>query len=163
MPEASPCEQAFPKGRKPSPDALHCRHADSAGRLSAKASQQGDAMVTNPGAYRFLAPARRGRIVLSAAIFGVGVLLAPMATAQAQGYQGPQDAQAACTPDVFRLCSQFIPNRDPIVACLIRSRAALSPECRAVFKEPTPTRVAKARVAKKVAKSRKVRRAKRVR
>jgi hypothetical protein len=120
-------------------------------------------MVTNPGAYGFPAPPRRVRLALSAAILGFGVLLAPLTTASAQGYQGTQDAQSACTPDVFRLCSQFIPNRDPIVACLIRSRALLSPDCRAVFKDPTPTRVAKARVAKKTAKARKARRAKQVR
>ena len=94
---------------------------------------------------------------LSRALCSVGVLLtvalAGMPGAEAQGYQGTQDAQAACTPDVFRLCSQFIPNRDPIVACLIRSRPHLSPACRAVFKGPV--RLARG----KAVKSRKVRRA----
>jgi hypothetical protein len=114
-------------------------------------------MVTNPVAHGFLAPPRRVRIALSAAMLGLGVLLAPLTTAKAQGYQGTQDAQSACTPDVFRLCSQFIPNREPIVACLVRSRALLSPACRAVF--GGPTHVAKARTGKRVAKSRKARRA----
>ena len=118
-------------------------------------------MAMKLGASRVSAPLRSVSVALSAAAVTLAVLLAPMATAQAQGYQGTQDAQSACTPDVFRLCSQFIPNRDPIVACLIRSRAALSPACRAVFKGPT--QVAKTRVAKRVAKSRKVRRAKRAR
>jgi hypothetical protein len=118
-------------------------------------------MVTNSGVCEGLAR-RRVRIALSAAVLGFGVLLASPATAQAQGYQGTQDAQSACTPDVFRLCSQYIPNRGPIVACLMRSRAALSPACRAVF--GGPTRVATAKVGKKkAAKSRKVRRAKRTR
>jgi hypothetical protein len=118
-------------------------------------------MAMKLDAFRASAVSRRMSVTLAAAALALAVLLGPMATAQAQGYQGAQDAQAACTPDVFRLCSQFIPNRDPIVACLIRSRAALSPACRAVF--AGPTRVAKAKVGKRVAKSRKVRRAKRSR
>ena len=117
-------------------------------------------MVTNPGACGFVALSRRAQIALPAAILGLGLLLAPVGAAKAQGYQGEQDAQSACTPDVFRLCSQFIPNRGPIVACLTRSRALLSPACRAFFK--APTRVAKAKVGKKrAAKGRKARRAKR--
>jgi hypothetical protein len=44
------------------------------------------------------------------------------------------DAQrSACTPDVFRLCSQFIPDVDNIVGCLKMQRPNLSPACRAVF------------------------------
>ena len=38
-------------------------------------------------------------------------------------YAGPaiaqsQDDQAACTPDVMRLCQQDIPDRDRVIACL---------------------------------------------
>ena len=44
------------------------------------------------------------------------------------------DAQrSACTPDVFRLCGQFIPDVDGIVGCLKLQRPNLSPACRAVF------------------------------
>jgi hypothetical protein len=108
-------------------------------------------MVTNPGAYGLAALPSRVRVGSTIALVALGVLLGPGVPAQAQ------DAQSACTPDVFRLCSQFIPNRGPIVACLTRSRAALSPACRAFFKGPT--RVAKARAVK----SRKARRARRAR
>ena len=46
-----------------------------------------------------------------------------------------QDAQrSACTPDVFRLCGQFIPDVDGIVGCLKMQRPNLSPACRAVFR-----------------------------
>ena len=46
-----------------------------------------------------------------------------------------QDAQrTACTPDVFRLCGQFIPDVDGIVGCLRLQRPNLSPGCRAVFR-----------------------------
>jgi hypothetical protein len=44
---------------------------------------------------------------------------------------------AACTPDVFRLCSSEIPNLDGITACMIRQRSKLSPACTAVFHPPT--------------------------
>jgi hypothetical protein len=115
-------------------------------------------MVTNLGGYDFAARPRRVRVAVSAAILGLAVLATSTGSATAQGYRGTQDAQSACTPDVFRLCQQFIPNRGPIVACLIRYRAYLSPACRAVF--GGPTRVAK---AKKTGKSRKARRAKRAR
>jgi hypothetical protein len=44
-----------------------------------------------------------------------------------------EDDQAACTPDVMRLCQQDIPDRGRIVACLVRSRVQLSSACAAVF------------------------------
>jgi len=44
------------------------------------------------------------------------------------------DAQrSACTLDVLRLCSQFIPDVNGIVACLKLQRSNLSSACRAVF------------------------------
>jgi hypothetical protein len=39
----------------------------------------------------------------------------------------------ACKPDVFRLCSAFIPRRGPITECLERNFNRLSEPCRAVF------------------------------
>jgi hypothetical protein len=44
--------------------------------------------------------------------------------------------RTACRPDVFRLCAGEIPNRNRIVACLIRKRSQLSPPCAAVFSQP---------------------------
>lgn len=41
--------------------------------------------------------------------------------------------RAACTPDVFRLCSSDIPNVDRIVACLNREKPRLSVGCQAVM------------------------------
>ena len=46
---------------------------------------------------------------------------------------GAIDARRACTPDVFRLCSAYIPNREQITACLRSQRRHLSPDCRTVF------------------------------
>jgi hypothetical protein len=45
--------------------------------------------------------------------------------------------RAACTPDVFRLCSSEIPNLDGITVCINRQRSKLSPACVAVFHPPT--------------------------
>jgi hypothetical protein len=47
-----------------------------------------------------------------------------------------EDQRRMCTPDVFRLCSSEIPDRERIIACMRRQRANLSPECRSVFGKP---------------------------
>jgi hypothetical protein len=39
---------------------------------------------------------------------------------------GTESERAACTPDVFRLCSSEIPNIDRIIACMNAKRASLS-------------------------------------
>lgn len=44
--------------------------------------------------------------------------------------------RAACTPDVQRLCNQYIPDVPAIVACLTRQRTSLSPACADVFAVP---------------------------
>jgi hypothetical protein len=46
---------------------------------------------------------------------------------------GTSAQRAACTPDVFRLCSSEIPSVTGIVSCLRRQRPNLSPACQAVF------------------------------
>lgn len=62
------------------------------------------------------------------------VLVASAAPAfAASSSDGSSDDRAACTPDVFRLCSAFIPNADKITACLKANKSKLSPACRAVF------------------------------
>ena len=63
-------------------------------------------------------------------LLGVGLLgWMPSATA----YDGTQAEQEACTPDVFSLCSAYIPNEEPILACLKSKRAQLSPACASVL------------------------------
>ena len=63
-----------------------------------------------------------------------GLLLATLSTASAEeSYRGSAIDQQACTDDVFRLCNQFVPDEQRIVACLIQNRRYLSPACRAVF------------------------------
>ena len=51
----------------------------------------------------------------------------------ARAEDGTPEQRDACKPDVFRLCSEFIPNRTAITACLARNVTKLNPGCRAVF------------------------------
>jgi hypothetical protein len=57
--------------------------------------------------------------------------------------QGTPEQQEACKPDVFRLCGNFIPDVDRIVACLKYNEPNLNPACHDVFfpvvvEEPKP-------------------------
>jgi hypothetical protein len=47
--------------------------------------------------------------------------------------QGTLEQRLACTPDVLRLCSAFIPNVDEITICLRERNAELSDACRTAF------------------------------
>lgn len=59
--------------------------------------------------------------------------------------RGSEQDQEACTPDVFRLCSDFIPNEGPILTCLQANRGQLSPACGVViFPPPSGARSADA-------------------
>ena len=75
---------------------------------------------------------RANRIILGLALATGGVLATHQA-ALAQEYRGTMEQQMACTPDVWRLCSDQIPDVDRIVACLQRNTSNLSNGCRAVF------------------------------
>jgi len=48
-------------------------------------------------------------------------------------YRGTLEQQLACTPDVFRLCGEQIPDANRIVACLRQNTPQLSGPCRSVF------------------------------
>jgi hypothetical protein len=75
---------------------------------------------------------RARRIVLSLAIsFVCGIAI--QAPAFSEEYRGTFEQQLACTPDVFRLCSEQMPDVNRIVACLRQNTPQLSGACRAVF------------------------------
>lgn len=74
---------------------------------------------------------RSHRIVLSLAIAVGGA--AATTTAFAQQHPGTWEQQMACTPDVWRLCSDRVPDVQRIVACLRQNTSQLSNSCRAVF------------------------------
>ncbi len=71
------------------------------------------------------------RIVLSLAIaIGGAAVLQRAAFAEDRG---TLEQQMACTPDVWRLCSNHIPDTNRIVGCLRQNVPQLSAPCRAVF------------------------------
>jgi hypothetical protein len=74
---------------------------------------------------------RTERFALSLAL-AIGGLVAQGA-ASAEEYRGTLEQQMACTPDVWRLCSDQIPDTNRIVACLQQNTSQLSSACRAVF------------------------------
>ena len=74
-------------------------------------------------------PTQRIVLSLAIAIGGVGAL----APASSQEYRGTWEQQMACTPDVWRLCSDQVPDVSRIVACLRQNTPQLSNNCRAVF------------------------------
>jgi hypothetical protein len=49
--------------------------------------------------------------------------------------QGTVEQQDACKPDVIRLCSNYIPDVDSIVACLKGNKRQLTKPCHDVFFE----------------------------
>jgi hypothetical protein len=69
----------------------------------------------------------------------VVVLLAAMLAADAgaafrQGQFVPPEPTAsqtaACTEDAFRLCGEFMPDREMVKACMVKKRHLLSPTCK---------------------------------
>ena len=74
---------------------------------------------------------RTERIALGLALAVSGIVA--QGAASAQEYRGTMEQQMACTPDVWRLCSDQIPDTNRIVACLQQNTPQLSSACRAVF------------------------------
>jgi len=74
------------------------------------------------------------RFSCSAILIAALISVSP-ALAQGAQYGGTPEEQAACKPDVFRLCGPEIPNVERITMCLryFNSQRKLSPECSAVF------------------------------
>jgi hypothetical protein len=56
----------------------------------------------------------------------VGLLIGGIGAASAQV---SQEVEQACTPDAMRLCSEFIPDRAKITACMMHKRRELSETC----------------------------------
>jgi len=75
---------------------------------------------------------RAHRIILSVAA-AAACSLAAQSVAFSQENRGTLEQQLACTPDVFRLCGEMIPDANRIVVCLRQNAPQLSGACRAVF------------------------------
>jgi len=67
-------------------------------------------------------------------------------TAPLPAFAQSQEDQAACTPDVMRLCQQDIPDQNRVVACLVRSKLQLSPACSGVFNRARTASVRKTKL-----------------
>jgi hypothetical protein len=66
-------------------------------------------------------------VAISGLVLAVAFAQAPAAA------QGTPQQQQACTPDVMRLCNQFVPDVAKITACMSRNRANISQACRDAF------------------------------
>src|SRR5260370_30931817 len=75
---------------------------------------------------------RMDRIALSLAT-SIACVIAAQASAFSEENRGTYEQQMACTPDVWRLCFDQIPDVNRITACLRQNTAQLSGPCRSVF------------------------------
>jgi hypothetical protein len=69
----------------------------------------------------------RSRLWLGVAV-GLLAMLFMVGSAKRAAAQAA-DAEARCTGDVMRLCSEFVPDADAIVACLKVKRSQLTSSC----------------------------------
>jgi hypothetical protein len=67
----------------------------------------------------------------TALLLGAIVAL-PVGAARAES----QEDREACTPEVHRLCGQYIPDRERIIQCLKHNMKVLVPACRKVMSRP---------------------------
>jgi hypothetical protein len=68
-----------------------------------------------------------------AAVLVVGALAAwPLSAARAES----EEDREACTPEVHRLCGQYVPDRERIIQCLKYNMRNLVPACRKVMSRP---------------------------
>lgn len=75
-------------------------------------------------------------------IIGALAVILTIGAAPALAQSHSQEDEAACTPDVMKLCQQYIPNRDDIISCLTEKKRELSTECNKVFSRPPQQRAA---------------------
>jgi hypothetical protein len=75
----------------------------------------------------------RSNKFLPSSIIGAGLLLGLTGCFAATPAFAGQTAEQACTPDVMRLCQQFVPDHARIAACLWKNTRHLSPACRTVM------------------------------
>jgi hypothetical protein len=63
----------------------------------------------------------------------LGLALTCLAPTQAAAQQGTINPEQACRDDAFRLCNNYIPDRDKVGACLRAHARALSRDCHTVI------------------------------
>jgi hypothetical protein len=91
-----------------------------------------------------------GFCLVAGLFLGASPVLAQTYDPDRMASQGDQKAREACTPDVMRLCNDYVPDIPQIVACLKRERANLSPACGEIFaSEGPPAQQKNAKTTKK--------------
>ena len=73
------------------------------------------------------------RIVAAAVVVALCFNVMSAIAEQGNPNRGTKQEQDACTPDVYRLCSNEIPDEKRIVTCLKLNKKKLNPACRKVF------------------------------
>ena len=73
--------------------------------------------------------------IVPSLVLSIGCGIAIQNPASAEEYRGTLEQRMACTPDVWRLCSDQMPDVSAIVACLRQNKPQLSSGCRAVFEK----------------------------
>lgn len=71
--------------------------------------------------------------IVPSLVLSIGCGIAIQNPVSAEEYRGTWEQRMACTPDVWRLCSDQMPDVSRIVACLRQNKPQLSNGCRAVF------------------------------
>ena len=72
------------------------------------------------------------RGMIATALFVGALAVWPLSAARAES----QEDREACTPEVHRLCGQYIPDREAIIQCLKHNIKNLVPACRRVMTRP---------------------------
>ena len=88
------------------------------------------------GLNSFLSFPRGGLTLSCAAICALGLMCALSLMGKPAAAQGTEQQRQACQPDALRLCSEFVPDVDRIIACMLKNRIRLSPPCRVLFQAP---------------------------
>jgi len=98
---------------------MPCHETDAASRSPAASLSESQVPMSTTSQYL----AKAGSILTLAASLAVFAATAPVLADTAR--------PSACTSDVFRLCNNEVPRVDKMISCLKKSRAVLSPSCRA--------------------------------
>jgi hypothetical protein len=89
----------------------------------------------------------KNRRSLLCAVAGLLTIVAVSASSKPALAQA-SDAAEKCTPDVMRLCNEYIPDADRIVRCLKAKRRQLSPGCSSAMGGGSGAKKAKKRRAR---------------
>lgn len=88
--------------------------------------------TVTPGIASGMGSRMASRTMMAWVVMAFAVLGSTAALAE----RGTEQQREACTPDAFRLCSQFFPDGDRVEVCLRNAGPRLSPACRVVFYPP---------------------------